>query len=328
VKCGVLYNFTTNSHEYSAAAGVYREQLDQIAMVDGLGFDSVWMSEHHFAESCYMPSPLPMAGAVAMRTSQVEIGIGIVPMPFYNPIRLAEDCAVLDNLSGGRFFVGLGLGYRDEEYDGFGFNRRHRAAYTQEAIAVIRGCWGIEPFSHKGRFFEIDNVNCTPKPINGSVPLWLSGTAPVAVQRAARHGDGWFGIGMSPEILDTYYTALAEAGRDRANVPVAGMPLTWIYVTEDPERDRAVLEPYAVAEARLFTSWASPLHDLDSLGAIDPYTMVHIGTPDQILNEIEALQNSTPIDHLVFVPNLRGAPIEIANRSLELFAEQVLPRLA
>ena len=132
-------------------ADVYAATLEQIEHVDRLGYDDVWFTEHHFVDDGYLPSPLAMAAAAAVRTRHVKIGTCVLLTPFYHPIRLAEDCAVIDNLSNGRFLFGPALGYRPEEFTGYGIDRRFRTSRTDETIEIITRCWIEEEFSHHGR---------------------------------------------------------------------------------------------------------------------------------------------------------------------------------
>jgi probable F420-dependent oxidoreductase len=331
MKTGLMYGFTHGPHDYRAAARAYGELMDQIAMADGLGYDDLWLSEHHFTVTGYQPAPLVMAGAAAMRTRRIGIGIGVAAIPFHNPVRLAEACAVVDNLSGGRMQLGVGIGYRAGEFSGFGVAMRRRGAMLEEAVEVIRRCWSHETFSHHGEHYRFTEINCTPKPIQNRIPIWISGGAPAAIERAARLGDGWFAIGLSPDQLQQYRDASAMHGRNR---PVAALPLPWIIVSEDPERDRAILRPHIFAELQLFTRWlasgglfpaeAIPAHaeQAEALG------LVTIGTAEDVIAKITAAYAAAPVDRWVFIPNIAGAPIEIANRSLELFAREVMPVVA
>lgn len=327
MKCGVVYQFSTPSFDQPAVAGTYAAQLDQIAMADGLGFDDIWLSEHHFTESNYLPSPLVMAGAVAMRTSRANVGIGIGLAPFYNPMRLAEDCAVADNLTGGRLMLGLGIGYRDEEYAGYGFRRAARSGYLEELIEVLRGAWSPSGFSYTGKHFSYDAVNCTPKPLQQALPIWVAGGSERAISRAARLGDGWFALAPDPAQFAHYRAELDAAGKDRAEPAVAALPFAWVYVSEDPDRDWTILGPHAVRELNLFAGWSVPGMNFQTVEDARHSGLVTVGTPDQIIEKLTELHRSTPLQRFVFVPNLRGAPVDIANRSLELFADTVLPAM-
>src|SRR3546814_629838 len=116
----------------------YREVLDQIVQAEQAGLESVWLTEHHFCEDGYTPSPLVLLAAIAERTSTMHLGTNLIVSPLHDPIRLAEDAATLSLLSGGRFDLGIGLGYWQREFEAFGRNLKNRPSLLEEGIEVIR----------------------------------------------------------------------------------------------------------------------------------------------------------------------------------------------
>src|SRR5712692_11630763 len=120
IRFGLWYDFRNPPEWWQASDRLYSEILDQIAWSESHGFGDVWLSEHHFIEDGYLPSILPVAAAIAARTKRIRIASGVLLMPFHNPVRLAEDIAVVDVISGGRFELGVGVGFKHEEFEGFG----------------------------------------------------------------------------------------------------------------------------------------------------------------------------------------------------------------
>ena len=154
---------------------LYAEILDQVAWLDGLGLDLVWFTEHHFVDDGYLPSWTPVAGAMAARTKRVRFSSDICLLPFNHPIRLAEDLAVLDNLSGGRVELGVGMGYAPHEFRGFGISIPQRLSRTEEGIAVLRRCFTGERFSYHGTRYQFDDVVIRPRYVQpGGPPLWIA----------------------------------------------------------------------------------------------------------------------------------------------------------
>src|SRR4051794_40967096 len=121
---------------------LYADALSLAEEAEQRGFDSVWVSEHHFLDDAYMPSLLPVCAAIAARTRRIEIGTGVLLAPLIHPLRLAEDAATVDLISAGRLILGLGLGWRDEELEAFGVASRDRVRLLEESIAVLREAWG------------------------------------------------------------------------------------------------------------------------------------------------------------------------------------------
>src|ERR671934_3158129 len=142
----------------------YREVLDLVRLAETLGFDSAWVSEHHGSSDGYMPSLLPVLAAFAAATERIKLGTGVVLTPFHHPLRLAEDAATVDLISGGRLILGLGLGWRQEEFRMFGVPIRERVGRTTETVEILRRAWTAERFDHDGRAFRYEQVRVTPRP--------------------------------------------------------------------------------------------------------------------------------------------------------------------
>ena len=176
---------------------LYADALELAALAEELGFDSVWVSEHHFVDDGYLPSLLPMCAAIAARTDRIEIGTGLLLITLHDPLRIAEDAAAVDLLSRGRLILGLGLGWREEEFDGFGVLLAKRGRRLEEAVDVLRRAWRGEAASSGGA-----PVYVTPRPGRpGGPPIWIGAEAEPAVRRAGRIADGFIGGGETPAVF-------------------------------------------------------------------------------------------------------------------------------
>jgi len=203
---------------------IYADILDLCVVAEDLRLDAVWLSEHHFVDDGYMPSLLPAAAAIAARTTRIAIGTGVLLAPFYDPLRLAEDSATVDLISAGRLVLGLGAGYRDEEFDGFGRTRDGLGAVIDQVIATLRAGWSDGPVS--GRPPGAVPVTVTPKPHQaGGPPVWIGARSRAGLRRTARAADGLIAARVSPAefaqqvaLLDAEASA---AGRDPAALSVA-----------------------------------------------------------------------------------------------------------
>src|SRR6266568_6640016 len=152
----------------------YREVLDLVRLAETLGFDSAWVSEHHGAGDGYLPSLLPMLAAFAAATDRIRLGTGVLLTPFHHPLRLAEDAAVVDQISGGRLILGLALGWREEEFRMFAMPLSERVRRTVETVEILRKAWTGERFSHEGKVYSFDRVKVTPapeRPDGGTIPI-------------------------------------------------------------------------------------------------------------------------------------------------------------
>jgi alkanesulfonate monooxygenase SsuD/methylene tetrahydromethanopterin reductase-like flavin-dependent oxidoreductase (luciferase family) len=332
VKFGVWYDFRNPARWRRPYDALYRENLEQIAFAEELGFESVWLSEHHVTDDGYLPSLFPMLAAVVERTRTMRLGSAIMLAPFQHPIRFAEDAAVIDQLSGGRLELGLGLGYRTTEFEALAVPRDERARRTVELVEVARLAWSGEPFDYSGRHFSFQGIEVTPPPFRpGGPPLWLAGANPAAAKRAGRLGCRFMPDAQTPtEVLNVYRRTHAEHGHDPSEALVALNPP--VYVCDDPERGWDEVKEHFLYAFNRYRRWFAeadgrsfePLVDADAL----PRERYLVGTPEQVAESIRALAERTRCDRLFFWARPPGLSLEASSRSLELFAREVVPRVA
>jgi probable F420-dependent oxidoreductase len=169
----------------------YRQALEEVVRGEDLGFDSVWMEEHHSVVDHYWPSPLPVLAGFATRTSKVILGTDILVAPFYHPVRLAEDVALLDVMSGGRAVLGVAIGYKPDEFALYGADLEKRGARFEEQLAIVKGLWTQERLSFKGTYYQLEG-SLEPKPIaKPHPPIWIGGWGELTLRRAATLADNW-----------------------------------------------------------------------------------------------------------------------------------------
>jgi len=298
MKYGIWHDFRNPPRWHRPYDVLYRENLDQIAWAEELGYESVWLSEHHVTDEGYLPSVFPMLAAITQRTTTMRIGTAILLGPFQHPIRFAEDVAVLDQLSRGRLEVGLGLGYREAEFEALGVPIAERARRTEELIEVARRVWA--------------DGSVTPPPIQQpEPPFWIGGATAAAARRAARLGAHFMPDAYAPaDVLELY--------RERHDGQVAVNPS--VYVGDWDEVAEHFLYQY-----NRYREWGGgqTLASADEL----PRDRYLVGPPDEVAAGIRALIERTRCDRLYFWARPPGLAIELANRSLELFAKDVIPRV-
>jgi len=182
---GLIYDFRNPPQWRKPWAQFYDEILDEIVYAEQLGYDHIWITEHHFIDDGYTPSVLPIAAAVARLTTRVRIGTWVLLLPLHNAIRVAEDAATVDILSNGRLDLGVGLGYKVEEFDGFGVNRRHRASIMDESLEIITRTMAGESVTLDGRHYQVKDVKVTPPPIQQPFSLLVAARSEPAARRDA-----------------------------------------------------------------------------------------------------------------------------------------------
>lgn len=175
-----------------AMTAVYDEMVRLTREIEAAGLDSAWVSEHHFTEDGYLSGTMPVLGAMATETDEIEIGSCVALGPLYEPIRLAEDAATADLLSEGRLTLGLAIGSNPREFDAFGVPREERAERLADLVPLLGNAWSEGPIEYDSAFHDVPpDISITPKPTDETVPIMLGGAAKPAVRRAARTAEGW-----------------------------------------------------------------------------------------------------------------------------------------
>jgi alkanesulfonate monooxygenase SsuD/methylene tetrahydromethanopterin reductase-like flavin-dependent oxidoreductase (luciferase family) len=298
--------------------------LDQIEWAENLGFGSVTLSEHHGSSDGYLPSPIVFGAAVAARTKSIFINLGALIVPLHDPVRLAEDLAILDLISGGRLLVTAGAGYVESEFEMFGKKLNQRGKAVETAVDVFRKAWTGEPFELDGR-----TVQVMPRPFQDpGPPIFLGGQTPVAARRAARIGDGYFPA--HPESHNDYRAAMLELGKPDPG-PAGPAAPRFLHVAKDPDRAWEQIAPFCMHEMNAYGAWAEAaglgtgyrrVDNADELRATGEYPVV---TPEECI----ALANELGAGGaLVFHPLCGGMDPELSWESLHLFEAEVLPALS
>jgi alkanesulfonate monooxygenase SsuD/methylene tetrahydromethanopterin reductase-like flavin-dependent oxidoreductase (luciferase family) len=281
---------------------------------------NITVSEHHGSSDGYLPSPIPMLAAMAARTTNVRFMVAALIVPFHDPLRLAEDLVVLDNLSRGRIDLILAGGYVHEEFAMFDVPMNERAKRVTEAVTTLKAAFTGEPFDHRGR-----TVQVTPAPFRpGGPTLLLGGSSEPAARRAARIADGF--IPSVPEVWEFYRDEVQQLGRpDPGPSPIGENQV--VALAADPERGWEEMAPFFLHETNAYGAWqaqddvAAPYRtvaDSDQLRTTGQYRVL---TPDQLVEE----QKAAPFAFTLFHPLCGGMPPDLAWSSLRLFEHEVLP---
>lgn len=306
--------------------GLYAAALEMARWADEQGLDMLVLSEHHGAEDGYLPSPLVMAAAIAGATTRIPMNISALLVPLYDPIRLAEDIAVVDQLSGGRISIVAGLGYRPSEYAMVGQEWPKRGRRMDECLDVMLKAWTGEPFEHNGQ-----TVQVTPRPVQDPPLVLVGGSGPKAAQRAARFGLGLFPPSGDGELVALYRAECERLGKAPGMVlmPDADQP-GMVAVAEDPDRAWAEIGPYLLHDATVYKGWQQPgqhslvVSEATTVAELRAEGVYAILTPDECVALADRLG---PAGAIILHPLCGGTPPELAWPCLELFHDKVLPRL-
>jgi len=322
--------------EAHGGAAVGREMLADAALAEDLGFHSLWVAENHFSIDRQCSSPFVIGGVLAGATCRIRIGVFSI-LTFAHPVRVAEDAATLDLMSGGRLMLCFGTGYRPEEFAAFGIPVDGKGARFRECLAVVQKAWA-GPFVHYGKHFqiptpvgdtstEVEEVTVLPRPLQATMPVWMAAFGNVSVKRAARLGYPLLPAALEsiPELqakYQLYHDTWREVGRTE---PPIAMPLMRVvYVapqahTAHQEAEAGLMQTYG-----RYRRWG-----LLSNAGKDYATLVRdrfiIGDPIQTIEEIQRYRELFGITYLICRMAMPTIPRDHITRSMRLFSDRVAP---
>ena len=336
MKFGLMHDFRNPGPWFRPYGELYRLLTEQCVRAEELGYDNIWLTEHHFSGD-YNPAPLHAATAIATRTERIRLGTFVLLLPFYHPVRVAEDVAFIDNLSNGRFDLGVGQGYRTDEFTGFNMARSERSARLAEGISLLRRLWTEETVTFAGKFTQITNVHIQPEPVQKPhPPLWIGARTEKAIERAAREGYHLH-LTIGPDLVPRYHEFLRKYGRNPTDFFASHLHFVYVAPTADEawediqEQAHWMMQTYA----RWFLTGGDVAGD-DRLWTIKEAKDIRhspvaqrwlIGAPEQVAPKVEALLKQSQITHFVMGMQLPGVDPRKGTRSMELFATEILPGL-
>jgi probable F420-dependent oxidoreductase len=313
----------------------YREAVEEVVRAEALGFDSVWMEEHHSVVDHYWPSPIQVLSGFATRTSRLTLGTDILVAPFYHPVRLAEDVALLDVMAGGRVVVGMAIGYKPDEFALYGVDLAKRGARFEEQLAIMKGLWTQQTFSFTGTYYRVHGT-LEPKPVSKPhPPIWIGGWGDLTLQRAATLADNWL-PGPTAELqrlLAGKQRFLKNREAAGLTTPVGEWPLTRdVIIADTDEAARDLAERHIMISYRkeYAGGWRHPFIDASIATDLDTIKKDRflIGSPDSVIRDLRTFIEQYGMTHLICRLFFPGMPHGHIMRELELIAREVRPAFA
>lgn len=312
----------------------YPECLEEVIYAEELGFSSAWLEEHHGVKNHYWPSPLIGLAGLAVRTARIQLGTDIIVLPFYHPVRIAEDVAMLDIMSNGRMILGAAIGYRPDEFALYQIPLEKRGAAYAEAIQFIRQLWTQEAVTFQGEYYHVENSKIEPRPAR-QPPIWLGGWGPLSLKRAAFLGDAWVpgptaNLKKLLEAQSTYRAYLAEAGKNVSCVP---SPLTReMIIAETDAKAQEMAKQHLLISYRdeYGGGWDHPLignedsSPVDHLEALSHERFI-IGSPETCIRKIQEFVDAFGMDHLICRLYFPGIPHKFIMNELALIGKEIIP---
>lgn len=342
-------------HESRTQEQALQEALEQIELADQVGLDEVWLGEHRFSRHGLLSGIFPFLGQVAARTKRIRIGTAVIVLPLHNPILVAEEVAMMDIISGGRFNFGIGSGYQRQEFDGVGVDIDESRERFAESVEVMTRAWTEETLTYHGKFTNVDDLWVLPKPLQKPYPPLYQAvsTSPGSVDFAAKHniqviaGGPTDIMGQAPQVIQLWRQKMEEYGHEHAHLDPPMSKAIYVAPTmEEAESDPIDLENFSSRILRSvgstgniigmptdkngnlpkgYEAWAGRQNDRERRddpghAGLPPLR----GTPEVVIERLKQTQEQG-INHIFGAFGFPGLSHEKAMRSIELFATQVMP---
>lgn len=337
MKIGLTYSIS--APKGSTVVEGFRDTLDQVLLAEELGYEYAFVSEHHFLKNDMLPSPLIAVSYLAAKTERIKLGTGLLLLPLHDPVRIAEDTAVVDIVSGGRLVLGLGQGFRPEEFAGFNRDLKDRNKLMREGVQLLRRFWTEKDVTFEGEMFKYKNLNVTPKPVQKSPPIWIGAKVPSAIRVAADLGDVWYADPITPlhlikERREGWLQELDRNGKGRSSASMAYYREFFVGATNQAAWENGgngIVKEYGgyLAMGHLVTHDGKPIpKDRKDLVPDIVKQRATIGDPQQCIEELNRIKEELDLEHMVLKMKYFGVPSENVKVSMRLAAEKVIPQIS
>ena len=311
------------------------EHVEQVRLIAGAGYDAVWLGQHYVSYPNQYLQPVPLLGRLAADARDMWLGTNLLLLPMQRPVEVAEQFATLDAITGGKVILGVGLGYREEEFAALGVPIKTRVGRMEEGIEIIKRLWTEDDVTFEGKYYRLSHVSIRPRPIQQPrIPIWIGATADPAVRRAAMYGDAWIASNVSDLHTVKAQAEMYEKVRAEAGLPPAEEFARCVDMYVAPTREQAWREggPFIAAKYRSYHAWGmggnlpreAPLDvALDKL-AEDRFI---IGDPEDCVREFKRHRDDLGVTHLIVRVQFPGMTQRQVLDALSLLAERVIPEL-
>ena len=328
MKLGIFSVMDFHPDRQPSAAGFYREMIELAVNAEQLGYDSAWVAEHHFANYGLCPAPPVLLAAIAQKTERIKIGPAVCVLPFHDPVKVAEEYAVLDVISNGRLDFGVGRGYLAHEYAGHQVNREESQARFDEALEVIERAWSGKPFQYEGRFHHYSTIALNTLPVQQPhPPIAIAALSPTSYARIGARGGRLMSV---PYILEDItvlgdllagYTSAATAVKTTNDNPRVTIVLH-LHVAptqaEAEQRARPYITRYCETRA---------VGNTKTFEQLMQQRLIAVGDPEHVAGILRQVADYGA-DRVLCLMNFGGIPLSLVLESLTLTAREVMPRLA
>ena len=339
---------TTTPRENSTHAEMFRRQLEEVELAERIGIDQIWFFEHHLNPTGPVPSPNLLIAAAARTTRRVRFASMVNILPFRHPLLVAEEAAMLDNLTNGRFDMGLGRGLRPPEFEAFGVDQAQSRDMFEESFDIIRRVFADENFLHRGKYWTVrkDAPLAPPLVQRPHPPFLVSAQSEESLRWAAQHDIPFAQIDSLAEQARRDSALYREAQTAHGHAPAPRLYLMReIYVAESDARARVAAEPWMLQQWQLWNRYTqftrggklpdsydfwrrqAPMLHAMSFDEIVAQDLVILGGPETVANAILRMAGQLDLMGLAMIFKLGAMPYDMVERSMTAFGEEVMPRI-
>lgn len=326
------YFLVTQFDESRDASGIADELVAQTRRADEAGFGGLHIGEHHATDTDqYLLNESALAH-VAEHVGDMWLGASLCLLPYHNPVRIAELGATLDVLTDGAFRLGVGLGYRQKEYDVFGVTREDAPGRLTEGVEIVKRLWTQDTVTYEGEHYRFDEVSIRPQPVQDPRPLvWTGASNESSVRRGARLTDGFFGAHVPFDLAKAQVEAFRDERERSGNDPGEVGLLREAFVAETTEAAEAAVKDHLMQKYRSYIDWGQD--DVIGGDSFDsPWEKLCrerflVGTPETVVEGIERYRDELDLDHLAVRMQFPDIDFEDVHTSIELFGDAVIPHV-
>jgi alkanesulfonate monooxygenase SsuD/methylene tetrahydromethanopterin reductase-like flavin-dependent oxidoreductase (luciferase family) len=322
VRFGLRYDLRVPNGSPWSHADLYQRMLRQVEQAERVGFELVMLSEHHGDDWGYLPTPVTIGAAIASRCPTLTISLCLIVLPLHHPLEVADQLAVLDNLTNGRVEVCVGAGYRRTEYTARGIPYSERFGRLEEHLTALKIALRCERFSYSSRYLNIEDGFVQPATIQRPIPVTLGGGTIIAARRAARLADGFVPNGFDPDVIAAYRNECERLDKPAGIVRKLALPLN-VHVCSDPDsRWQDILQSLCSADAARFAAWSRGderpvVEDIPRGAGYFAFTGAEVRERVQ-----RAIASGSDVD-VMLAPLLPGLDPDLADESLQSFIDSV-----
>ncbi|MCY4389023.1 MAG: LLM class flavin-dependent oxidoreductase [Desulfurellaceae bacterium] len=344
MKFGLIFTLQDPPHGEHLSR-LYDEVFAQAALAEEAGFELFLVPEHHQMPDGYMPAPLTFAAALAAHTKRAQIGTGILQLPLYHPLHVAEQIAVIDTIAKGRFILGAGLGLVEHEFNAFEIPLSAAATRFTESVEILRHAWSGQTFSYHGQHFNFDEVTITPRPVR-QPPIWVGAMSTITLTRAGRIGDGWLSDPLHHFDVMRAWSEMYRAAAQRAGNPRVDIALLRnAWVGDSQAEIERIWWPHVkdyhlfylrlgfFSSGRFNAKWEPWVKEITSdaewtFERVAPNRLIY-GTPEQVVTELKRYEQATGCQYIILMLRCPSGPSHAQTmRCIERFGTNVLPHFA